>query len=290
MEINDNLLSKSEIISFKLRKLFDTQGFKRYNMTKFEEYKLYAGHMDFLVSDNVITFTDTNGKLMALKPDITLSIVKNFKARPSDSLKLYYNENVYRVSKGTGNFKEITQVGVEFLGDEEKVSANEVLSLAKTSLNLISESNVITCSYLGILSKAIAKSNCKEDVLNIIKSKSIYLLNKDDPVSKLISIYGKFNDVKESLKALCKEIDAEEEFVKFENEIGDVDVVVDFSLVLDTNYYNGMVFSGFVENIPESVLSGGRYDKLLDKLGLKKCAVGFALYLDRLERVEEASL
>ena len=38
-------------------------------MSKFEEYDFYAVNKDFLVSDSVITFTDTNGKLMALKPD-----------------------------------------------------------------------------------------------------------------------------------------------------------------------------------------------------------------------------
>lgn len=288
MIIDESLLTKSEIISFKLRKLFSANGYNRYNMTKFEEYKLYAGHMDFLVSDNVITFTDTNGKLMALKPDITLSIVKNFKARPTENLKLYYNESVYRVSKGTGNFKEITQVGIENLGDFDKISANAVLKLAKSSLNLISENNVLTCNYLGILKKAIEKSQANDDILNIIRSKSTYLLDKNDPVYKLISLYGRFDDIKENLKALCGEIDAVNEFSEFEKEMEGVDGLVDFTLALDDNYYNGIVFNGFVEGVPESVLSGGRYDKLLNKLGMSKCAVGFALYLDRLERVEEA--
>ena len=45
-----------------------------------------------------------------------------------------------------------------------------------------------------------------------------------------------------------------------------------------------MVFKGYLEGIPSSILSGGQYDKLLKKMGRKSRAIGFALYLDLLER------
>ena len=75
--IDDSLMSYEESLVFKLRALYQERGFKRYKMSKFEPYDLYATNKDFLISDNVISFTDTNGKLMALKPDVTLSIIKN---------------------------------------------------------------------------------------------------------------------------------------------------------------------------------------------------------------------
>ena len=77
MKINDDLLLDSEKIIFALRSLYSEYGYKPYRMSKFEEYDLYAENKEFLVSDNVITFTDTDGKLMALKPDVSLSIIKN---------------------------------------------------------------------------------------------------------------------------------------------------------------------------------------------------------------------
>ena len=60
-------------------------------------------------------------------------------------------------------------------------------------------------------------------------------------------------------------------------------------MVNDRNYYDGVIFKGFINGIPDSVLSGGQYDKLLSKMGKKCGAIGFAVYLDRLERfgVEE---
>ena len=98
MIINDSLLKYDEKAIFALRDLYSKYGFTQYKMSKFEEYDLYVKNKDFLVSDSVITFNDTNGKLMALKPDVTLSIIKNTKDIKGFVQKFYYNENVYRVS------------------------------------------------------------------------------------------------------------------------------------------------------------------------------------------------
>ena len=48
-----------ETILYSLRALYDTYGYTRYKMSKFEEYDLYSRNKDFLISDGVITFTDT---------------------------------------------------------------------------------------------------------------------------------------------------------------------------------------------------------------------------------------
>jgi ATP phosphoribosyltransferase regulatory subunit len=66
-----------------------------------------------------------------------------------------------------------------------------------------------------------------------------------------------------------------------------VRVCLDFSLVSDMNYYNGLMFRGFVRGIPSSVLSGGQYDNLMKRMGKTSRAIGFAVYLDQLERMEE---
>ena len=103
-------LNFNEKVVFNLRSLFNERGYKPYVMSKFEEYDLYARNKDFLISDSVITFTDTNGKLMALKPDVTLSIVKNTTDEPQSIQKVYYNENVYRISKGTQGFRRLCRL------------------------------------------------------------------------------------------------------------------------------------------------------------------------------------
>ena len=59
---------------------------------------------------------------------------------------------------------------------------------------------------------------------------------------------------------------------------------LDLSIVNDMNYYDGVIFKGFINKIPDSILSGGRYDRLMEKFGKKTGAIGFAVYLDKLER------
>ena len=75
MQIEDRVMDSQEKIGFLLRSLYAGTGYSRYRMGKFEEYDLYSRNKDFLFSEGVITFTDTNGRLMALKPDVTLSIM-----------------------------------------------------------------------------------------------------------------------------------------------------------------------------------------------------------------------
>ena len=65
-------------------------------------------------------------------------------------------------------------------------------------------------------------------------------------------------------------------------------VRIDFSVVSDTHYYNTIVFKGFINGVPSSVLSGGQYDKLMQKMKRKSGAIGFAIYLDMLERLDDS--
>ena len=114
MEIS---LKADEKLLFSLRELYRRYGYRSFRMSKFEKYELYAGNKDFLVSDRVITFNDTNGELLALKPDVTLSIVRNASFRPGYKQKLYYHENVYRPAGSSHQFREIMQCGLECIGD-----------------------------------------------------------------------------------------------------------------------------------------------------------------------------
>ena len=85
MNWDSGILKNEEKILFGLRALYRQYGYAQFRMRKFEEYDLYAGNKDFLVSGRVITFQDTDGKLLALKPDVTLSIVRSGGTSPGRS-------------------------------------------------------------------------------------------------------------------------------------------------------------------------------------------------------------
>ena len=92
MSFASQVLREDERAIYELRSLYSKYGYSHYRVSKFEEYDLYAKNRSFLVSENLLTFTDTNGKLMALKPDVTLSIVKKSKDTGEYVQKLYYDE------------------------------------------------------------------------------------------------------------------------------------------------------------------------------------------------------
>ena len=139
-------LKPDEKACLQLRGLYEQYGYKKYKMGKFEEYSLYAENKDFLGSDKVITFTDLDGRLLALKPDVTLSIIKNTNATSESNEKLYYLENVYRESRESHTFKEISQMGLECIGRVEPYCIVEVISLAAESLNAISGDYILELS------------------------------------------------------------------------------------------------------------------------------------------------
>lgn len=305
MIIETDNLKYDEQAVFLLRSLYSKYGYKQYKMRKFEEYDLYVRNKDFLISDSVITFTDTNGKLMALKPDVTLSIVKNTKDADGSVQKVYYDENVYRVSKGTHSYKEIKQAGLECIGDVDTYCVCEVLSLAVKSLMTISESCVVDVSDLAILFALYdyigLSYEARKIMTSLISDKNTHEMKRlceDMSVSaestelleELISYNGTPDEILPKLKAMAERIGAQAEFSEFESVVSSLDeelqskLRIDFSVVSDINYYNGIVFKGFIDKIPDSVLSGGRYDSLMQSMSRKSKAIGFAVYIDMLER------
>ncbi|MDO5123342.1 MAG: ATP phosphoribosyltransferase regulatory subunit [Eubacteriales bacterium] len=305
----DTVIKSDERAIFMLRGLYKSYGYSQYRMSRFEEYDLYVRNKDFLVSDEVITFTDKNSRLLALKPDVTLSIIKNSSFESGKAEKLYYNENVYRVAPGTHNFKEIMQAGLECIGDLSFYDISEVVLLAAKSLSLISENYVLDISHMGLISAILEDTGLshqgRKQALQFLNQKNPHELlalcknegieeTKSNKLCALSILSGKGDEVLDSLYPMLTNYDEKKAFEEFKTlfeiikEAGLCEnVKIDFSVGNNMKYYSGVVLNGYVEGIPTSVLSGGQYDKLVSKMKGKGSAMGFAIYLDLLERLEE---
>ena len=132
-------LRPDERAGLRLRELYRSHGYLPYRMSKFEPYDLYVKNKSFLVSENILTFTDTDGRLMALKPDVTLSIVKNAQPPAGALEKVCYSENVYRTTAAGLGFREIMQTGLECIGNLDLAAMSEVLALAAESLAMLGD-------------------------------------------------------------------------------------------------------------------------------------------------------
>ncbi len=308
MQYKNVKLSKFESALFDMRMLFEQYGYSQYKVSKFEEYDLYAKNKAFLVSDNVLTFTDTTGHLMALKPDVTLSIVKNTVSGQGLS-KLYYSENVYRTAGSSQGFKEIMQTGLECIGEVDLYSTAEVLMLAAKSLKAVSEDYILDISHMGFISSLISENISHEytkELLELISQKNSAQadtllteigVNEEakNAILTLTSLYMPLGEALDKIKPLIlneamqeafDELKALEELMKlYDME----NLYLDFSVINDMRYYNGIIFSGYIKGISDKVLSGGRYDNLLKRMKKDAGAIGFAFYLDTLEQLVNAS-
>ena len=291
-----------ERVTFALRELYQRYGYAPFKMSKFEAYDLYMQNKEFLVSDGIITFTDTDGTLMALKPDVTLSIVKNFRKERTPIQKVCYSENVYRISGAGHNYREIMQTGLECLGDVGLYEISEVICLAAASLKTISDDFVLDISHMGIVSQLLSELQLSEAdvtaVLGFLGEKNTDALNDllgAKRAEKLVALLNMTGSISAAIPALLNlglsnAVTALESLGRVLEQKGLAQYVrLDFSIISNRNYYNDFVFRGYVRGIPAAVLAGGQYDRLMEKMNKQAKGIGFAVYLDQLELLDNHS-
>lgn len=282
-----------------LRRLYRNYGYLPYKMNRFEDYDFYLRNKDFLMSDRIITFSDPSGRLMALKPDVTLSIVKNAPEEPGAVRKLYYNETVYR------DYREFMQTGLECVGDLGSFEIAEVVLLAARSLEALGGRYVLNLSHMGLVSEILRSCGLegrdRDQALDCLIHKSLHGLTALCPrnAEKLEALAACRGNGRQVLDRIRPWLESEEEQAAFREleELWQVaedqglggNLRLDFSVGNHLGYYSGVVFRGYLEGIPASVLSGGQYDPLARRLGKNSRAVGFAVYLDRLDGQEMES-
>lgn len=297
-------MPKEDRLILSLSSLYEKYCYEKYSMAKFEEYSFYSDNRKFLPDEGIIAFNNSDGRLMALKPDITLSIVKNAKIGRQGQTKLYYNETVYRMSDETHDYREIKQTGVELLGDIDAYAQAELIFLALSSLHEIDGDFVLTLSHMGIVTHLVDSLalpvEVKKQLIRCFSHKSLHELaalceenglteKTAGALAALLQLSGPLGSVLPALRALCQDQvmrSAVEEIEGLYREMAGhpfaEKIYFDGSVVNHIDYYNGLIFKGYVKNCPAPVLSGGRYDNLAHRIRDNACAIGFAVYLDGL--------
>ena len=275
-----------------LNQLYEGYGYRKFRMSKFEDYDLYAQNKDFLKRGHIITFTDVDGSLKALKPDITLSIIKN---NSGDSEKVYYNENVYREMGGA--FKEILQVGVESVGQIDPYAEAEVIALAAKSLEILSEDYVLDLSDVSFIRCLLGGMNLsqgdQEQALALIAQKNapgiqamadrgILFAQDAQAIQELMGIYAPLKEGIAQAGRLARDNQSWEILRQLSVTASMLEafglngrIRLDFSLVNSMDYYNGVIFQGFLPNIPFPALSAdlAKLAAFAERIRSKGCTV-----------------
>ena len=298
-------MSKKDLVLLDIRKMYDLYGYKRISLPSFEEYDLYNENKDF-IDRNILTVMSPNAKLLALRPDITLSVAKKIsKDQSLKYSKIYYQENTYNLTKYMG-YEEDEQLGIELIGKESVFLDFEIVDLAVKSLDIINEKSLIVLSHAGFISSIFDNLNLeyevKEEIFDCINKKNSHDIKKILENNKFISenvkelIYkipelsGDLNDITKELskygindnikKILLELKQLNNLLLKFHKKSK---IVFDFSVIKNLNYYNGIILQGYIEGFSNVILTGGRYDRLFEKFGVDTGAVGFAILTDSLK-------
>jgi len=298
-------MSKKDLVLLNIRKMYDSYGYKKISLPSFEEYDLYNENKDF-IDRNVLTVMSPNGKLLALRPDITLSVAKKISKEQSLKYsKIYYQENTYNLTKYVG-YEEDEQLGIELIGKESTFLDFEIINLAVKSLDIINKKSMIVLSHAGFISSIFQNFDLeyeiKEQILDCINRKNSHdiqkILKRNEHISENVKkLIYKIPELSGNLENIEKELlkyEINDNTKKILSELKQLNsllmkfykkskIIFDFSVVKNLNYYNGIILQGYIEDFPNVILTGGRYDKLFEKFGVDTGAVGFAILTDGLK-------
>ena len=283
-------------------------GFGEVVTPTFETSELFTLRSGPGIIDEMYVFKDKGDREMALRPELTASVMRFFvndlstQPRP---LKLYYVGNCFRYENPqSGRYREFFQIGAELIGSKNPETDAEVISLAVNILRSAGlEDFVVRIGHIGIL-KSMVKDEIKDekvaaDVLRLLDKENFdamgELFDARALPRKLFDKIVAYADVKGDITVL-NNLDQTEatEYIK---EIFDVlkiygieDCQVDLGIVRGLDYYSGMVFEIDAPKLgaEKQVLGGGSYT--LSELfgGDPVFSTGFAIGIDRTMMAIEA--
>lgn len=262
------------------------------------------GDTSDIVSKEMYTFTDKGGDALSLRPEGTAGVVRAFisnELQRSLPVKFFYQGPMFRYERPQkGRFRQFHQVGIELLGAESTQADIETISYGQI---LLKELGVLDKCYLEINSigdKASRdayrdalvayytpkEATLSEDSKKRLKTNPLRILDSKDKNDIFVNVGApKFSD---SLNAESRE--------KFDricsglNELGIVYKIND-KLVRGLDYYTHLVFEFKTEALgaQDAVLSGGRYDGLVEIMGgAPTPGVGWAAGVERLSLLMES--
>lgn len=291
-----------------LKQRFTTYSYEEIYTSNFENYDLYANMNGSVNHHEMIKTIDNKGQVLVLRPDITIPITQQLATNNQsihEDLRYFYVLDVFRQTTDSNDYRESTQAGVEYFGNDTAEADAEVVALAIHLLKDLEVGNFkIELGHAGFFKQLIKEVELDDQALasliQLIQAKNISemeqflsktTINRDIAhiITSLPFLYGSPLDVLEKASELplneslrntvhnMKEIYAVLTAYGVEEHI-----IIDFSLINQMDYYSDIIFQGFIQEIGKPVLMGGRYDTLANQFGAEIPAIGFACDIDLL--------
>lgn len=291
----------------RIRRVFLMSGCFEVETPTFEYYDVFASGIGSVRQEKVLKFFEGNGRILVLRPDITMPIARLCATRlyQGEQLRLCYAGNAFGAEDSSfASQKEFTQMGVELIGVSGAAADAEVICTAIEALDAAGLSDYTielgqVEFFKGLMEEAGVGPKEADALRFAVDEKNLLgvelcLKNLNLPdelaqrIKQMTSLYGgpevfdlayRFSEnercraavenLREVYAALCD--------FGLERRVS-----VDLAMLQSLDYYSGIVFKGISAQLGQPILSGGRYDRLLSEFGVWAPATGFSMGIKRI--------
>lgn len=291
------------ILQQKIERVFESWGFQPVETPAMEYLELFNAGVGAFEQERLFKLIDGQGRLNALRPDITMPLARLAATRMRDEelIRLFYQGNVYNFAgeDANGGLKEYTQMGVELMGEPGVDGDAEVIAL---SIRVMEAAGLTGFQleigqvefFKGLMEEAGFAAEETEEIRELVERKNFLALELrlqqagvhgrlKNNIMELPALYGDADVLRTartySTNRRClAALDNIERILIILADYGlDRFVSIDLGMVQSIHYYSGIIFRGMVEHLGYPILTGGRYDHLVAEFGRDLPATGFAM-------------
>jgi len=299
----------------KIENSFRSFGFVPIDTPALEYAQILLGKGGGETEKQIYRFTDNGERDVALRFDLTVPFARfvalhhaelTFPFKRYHIGKAWRGENTQR-----GRYREFIQCDFDIIGSDRAACDFEILFLIRTALLDLGLDFTIHVNHRGLFNRFLSNIGLQEKSVEILRAvdklskvgreetlKSLTELADAEKAQKILEFISAGGDFSQTLKRItelsggpCAESQRLSSLWQFMrdacNEADGGPFVLDPSITRGLDYYTGVVFETFLNELPEigSVCSGGRYDNLCALYSKDKdsmCGVGASIGLDRL--------
>ncbi|WP_369900462.1 ATP phosphoribosyltransferase regulatory subunit [Bacillus manliponensis] len=303
-----------ETVEQTLRATFIERGYEEIRTPLIEFYDVFCFRNRPIDEEKMYKFFDHKGRILVLRPDMTVPIARVIGTRGMKGpLKLTYAGNVFRANESlSGKYDEVAQVGIEIIGvsnirAEVECIVSSIQAIRAAGIEDFKIELGQVELYKAIVSKLLLKEVDEEQLRKCIESKNYAALSqfiKEKQLNieestvqllhKLPRLFGGLEVIEEA-EQLASHQDIKDAITKLKviyetiERLGYASYIsIDLGMIQYLHYYTGVIFRGYICDIGEEIVSGGRYDKLIGNFGEPIPAVGLAIQIDQLVRAVKA--
>lgn len=292
----------------KISKVFHLYGYEDIETPAFEYFDIFNKERGSVTSQEMFKFFDRDNNTLVLKPDMTPAIARCVGKYFSDEdspVRLCYRERTFTNNTSyQGRLKEVTQTGVELIGDDGSGADGEVIAMVIDSLREagLKEFQVEVGQvefFRGLTEEAGMDQETCEALRELIENKNYFgveeLISQRNLSHTLKELFLRLPELFGSLERIrqIKSMVSNQRSLAAIERLEKVQAILeayglsryvsyDLGMLSKYQYYTGIIFKAYTYGTGEYIVNGGRYDKLLEQFGKAVPAVGFAIVIDRL--------